>query len=196
MTKLQGIMKNLPILLKDKGLLIIFATCVTFGVLITFATGKAMLDYTSAQDIQAKIATMEEYLQKFEDKKKKAESEKRRPIAIKELENVQAEILLEVQNHNLKMEGLRSIKDDDKTVSSETKNDAEEVVDGKKNKPRRSISQNKAYELSISGSYEDIMNFLFNFQKRRALVTMRALTISPENEEKYKVKLNYKIYVK
>ena len=111
------------------------------------------------------------------------------------MENVQAEILLAVQENNLKMEGLRSIKDDDQIESSAPKNDAEEVVEGKNNKKRKEVSRNKAYELTISGSYEDTMNFLFNFHVQNALMTMRALAITPDNEN-YKTKLNYKIYVK
>jgi|GEM_PF-1458648 len=195
MTKLGGIVQNFKTLLKDRGLLIIFVICAVLGVLITAASGKVLMDYTTAQETESKIGTMEEYLEKFQSKKKQLEGEAKRPIDTKELENVQAEILSAVQNNNLKMEGLRSIKDDDKKVSTEPKNDAEEVVDGKKENRRKNVSKNKAYELTISGSYEDTMNFLSNFQKQRALVTMRALTITPENEN-YKVRLNYKIYVK
>lgn len=192
---MEGIARNFKTLLKDRGLLIIFVVCVVLGVLITAAGGKAIVNYTEAQEIEAKIGTMEEYLEKFQSKKKQLDSEGKRPIDTKELENVQAEILAAVQNYNLQMEGLRSIKDDDKTVSTEPKSDAEEVVNGEKKKSRRSVSKNKAYELTVSGSYEEVMQFLSNFQKQRALITMRALTITPEND-KYKIKLNYKIYVK
>ena len=196
MIKIQGIAQNFRTLLKDKGLLMIFVVCVTLGILITLASGKALMDYTAAEEIKTKITAMEEYLEKFQAKNKQLESAEKRPIDIKDLENVQAEILSAVQNFNLQMEGLRSIKDDDKIANTEPKSDAEEVVNGGENKKnRKSVSKNKAYELTISGSYEDIMNFLSNFQKQRALITMRALTISPENEN-YKVKLNYKIYVK
>ena len=196
MIKIQGIAQNFRTLLKDKGLLMIFVVCVTLGILITLASGKALMDYTATEEIKTKITAMEEYLEKFQAKNKQLESAEKRPIDIKDLENVQAEILSAVQNFNLQMEGLRSIKDDDKIANTEPKSDAEEVVNGGENKKKRkSVSKNKAYELTISGSYEDIMNFLSNFQKQRALITMRALTISPENEN-YKVKLNYKIYVK
>ena len=140
-----------------------------------------LMDYTAAEEIKAKITTMEEYLEKFQAKKQQLDSAGKRPINIKDLENVQAEILSAVQNFNLKMEGLRSIKDDDKIANTEPKSDAEEVVNGENKKNRRSVSKNKAYELTISGSYEDTMNFLSNFQKQRALITMRALTIAPEN---------------
>ena len=187
--------QNLPILLKDKGLLIIAVVCIAFGIFITLASGKMLMDYTSSEEIKAKIVTMEEYLQKFAEKEKQVEREQYRPIESKELENVQAEILLAVQENNLKMEGLRSIKDDDQIESSAPKNDAEEVVEGKNNKKRKEVSRNKAYELTISGSYEDTMNFLFNFHVDNALMTMRALAITPDNEN-YKTKLNYKIYVK
>ena len=195
MTKLEGIARNFKTLLKDRGLLIIFVICVVLGVAITAASGKALMDYTAAEEIQAKIETMEEYLEKFQAKKKKLDSEEKRPIDTKELENVQAEILSAVQNNNLQMEGLRSISADDKAVSTEPKSDAEEVVDGEKKKSRRSVSKNKAYELTVTGSYEDVMQFLTNFQRQRALITMRALTIAPQNDN-YKIKLNYKIYVK
>ena len=195
MTKVKAIMENLPILLKDVGLLKLFVICVVLGILTATAGGKFFVDYAAAQEIQAKVGMMEEYLQKFEEKKSRVEQEKFRPIELKELENVQAEILSAVQNNNLKMEGLRSIKDDDKAESSAPKNDAEEVVKGGGEKRRKNNSKNKAYELTFSGSYEDTMKFLMNFQARKALMTMRALTITPENEN-YKVKLNYKIYVK
>ena len=195
MTKLEGIARNFKTLLKDRGLLIIFVICVVLGVLITAASGTALIKYTEAEEIQAKIGTMEEYLQKFQKKKSELDSAKYRPIDTKELENVQAEILSAVQNNNLQMEGLRSISADDKAVSTEPKSDAEEVVDGEKKKSRRSVSKNKAYELTVTGSYEDVMQFLTNFQRQRALITMRALTIAPQNDN-YKIKLNYKIYVK
>ena len=195
MRNIKTMIQNLPILLKDKGLLIIAVVCIAFGIFITLASGKMLMDYTSSEEIKAKIVTMEEYLQKFAEKEKQVEREQYRPIESKELENVQAEILLAVQENNLKMEGLRSIKDDDQIESSAPKNDAEEVVEGKNNKKRKEVSRNKAYELTISGSYEDTMNFLFNFHVDNALMTMRALAITPDNEN-YKTKLNYKIYVK
>ena len=182
---MEGIARNFKTLLKDRGL----------GIGTVFASGKVLIDYTAAEEIQAKIETMEEYLQKFQAKKKKLDSEEKRPIDTKELENVQAEILSAVQNNNLQMEGLRSISADDKAVSTEPKSDAEEVVNGENKKSRRSVSKNKAYELTVIGSYEDVMQFLTNFQRQRALITMRALTIAPQNDN-YKIKLNYKIYVK
>ena len=195
MNKAENLLQKLKILLKDRGLLTLFAICVALGIGTVFASGKVLIDYTAAEEIQAKIETMEEYLQKFQAKKKKLDSEEKRPIDTKELENVQAEILSAVQNNNLQMEGLRSISADDKAVSTEPKSDAEEVVDGEKKKSRRSVSKNKAYELTVTGSYEDVMQFLTNFQRQRALITMRALTIAPQNDN-YKIKLNYKIYVK
>ena len=192
---MEGIARNFKTLLKDRGLLIIFVVVVVLILGIAAAGGTALVEYTEAQEIEAKIGTMEEYLEKFKAKKKQLDSAGKRPIDTKELENVQAEILSAVQNYNLQMEGLRSIKDDDKQVSTEAKSDAEEVVNGEKKKSRRSVSKNKAYELTVSGSYEEVMQFLSNFQKQRALITMRALTITPESD-KYKIKLNYKIYVK
>ena len=195
MMNAKTFVKNLPILLKDRGLLIVAVVCVVFGVGLTFATGKLFVDYSAAQEIQKQILTMEEYLQKFEEKQNRVEREKFRPIESKELENVQAEILLAVQGNNLKMEGLRSIKDDDKIESSEPKSDAEEVVNNAEKKRRKNISLNKAYELTISGSYDDTMKFLYNFHAGKALIKMRALNIMPENEG-YKTKMNYKIYVK
>ena len=53
MTKLEGIARNFKTLLKDRGLLIIFVICVVLGVAITAASGKALMDYTAAEEIQA-----------------------------------------------------------------------------------------------------------------------------------------------
>ena len=70
MRNIKTMIQNLPILLKDKGLLIIAVVCIAFGIFITLASGKMLMDYTSSEEIKAKIVTMEEYLQKFAEKEK------------------------------------------------------------------------------------------------------------------------------
>ena len=197
MTNVKTWTQSLSILLKDRKLAIIFGGCIALGVILTLAIGKMLSDYTAAEEIKVQVTAMKEYLEKWQEKEEKLNRELYRPVEPEEVEHIQAEILLLVKANNLKMEGLRSIRDEDiRSESSEKTNDAEEVVNGEGEKRRRNnISRNKAYELTVSGSYEDTMKFLFQFRVQRALLNIRALSITPENEI-YKVKINYKIYVK
>ncbi len=173
---MKSILKNLPVILHDKKILM-FA--IVFGVMSLTAVlmaGKIFADYGKAEEVKSQISEMEKYLTEWQDKRHELAGEKFRPIKEDEVENVQSEILMNISGTGLEMNGLRSIKEEEKE---------------KKNK----AAANKSYELTFSGNYENTMKLLTNFRVRNVLMTIRSVNIVPE-DEKFKTKVFYKIYVR
>ena len=169
------LIKNLPIILKDKSIMSLFVVFVSLIMLLIFSVGLAINEYSKAEEVKIQIETMNNYLKEWNEKRQKLGREKYRPVKPEQVEQIQSQIILNLKGNNLVMDGLRSVR---------------EETEGK-NKNFRHMT----YELSVTGNYENTMKLLTNFNVENALITIKSLNISPETEDKFKTKMVYKIYI-
>ena len=146
--------------------------CVMLGLFFQLS-----ISYQNANVVKANIANMENTVEEYNKLARKINSEAYRPVEAQNLDMIQTGILNNLAKNNLLLD-----KFSEKTSKS-----------SKKKK-----SSFKEYDLSFTGSWENVINTVVNFTNQSdALMSIQEVEFSNTDETgKVKASMVYRIYTK
>lgn len=172
MSKLSEILKS-PVVRKNNSIMAVLAlsgVCI-FGV-VTLSS-QVYLAYNHQQEIQQQSNEMRTTIKKLSEEAEIINKMDYRPVEEKQVPNVQSDLMLALQSHQLKIGSLKEVS-----------------AGGKK-------SKHKTFDLRVNGTYEQTMAFLQNFHARDALLSIFKLSMKPvSGKGLIETDLVYRVYVK
>ena len=173
MSKLGEILKS-PAVRNSRGLM---AALVVSGLsifAIVSMTGRVYLAYDHQQQINSQSAEMRQTIKTISPQPKDGNDQKYRAGEATQVPNVQSDIMLAIQSHQLQLKEMKYLKSSDKK-------------EGK----------NQTFEMHLIGTYEQTIAFLQNFHSRDALIDVFKLGMKPEKGKgTVETDLIYRVYVK
>lgn len=156
----------------SRGMMLMLALTGVLG-LATFSLGsKAILSYNEAQDVKAQTAEMHDTIDKWKQQTALIENEPYRPVAKKQVDTVNSDMLFKMQANHLAMSDYKAVNITDKDAQNK-----------------------RTFSLSFKGQYADTIHFLSDFHSRDALINMLSLKLSPK-DGLIDGRIVYRIYVK
>ena len=159
--------------IKSNKKLVLFAILVialTLGI-ISMA-GKLTQDYQAAQEIYRQMDDMRKHVNDYKQKSKIVNESEFRPVTVKQLDSVQANIMLYIQANGVTMK-------DFKMGGASTKKD----------------DPSRLCNLTVAGDYPNIIKFLQNFHSKDALIKITQVKLQPDNG-KIVASIAYKVFLK
>lgn len=172
MSKVSEILKS-PAIRNNRALMgIIIASCAcAFGV-VTLSS-QVYLAYDHQNQIEQQSQEMRSTIKKLTEEAEAINKQEYRPVEEKQVPNVQSDLMLALQSHQLKLDDLHAINVGGKNV------------------------KHKTFEMRFTGSYEQTMGFLQNFHARDSLISIFKLSMKPdEGKGTISTDLVYRVYVK
>lgn len=167
--KVNDVIKHLPMLWKNKDMMLLLSIFVFLIVAVIFSFGRFTYAFHNAQKANTQIASMQQFLNSYEEKRMSIENAPYKPVNINDVDKVQSELLLLIKVNKLTLDEFK-------------------VLDSKKDQNARK------YELAFSGSWQDTMNFLRGFHVGNTLISITQLSISPLPNNVLHTVIQYKIY--
>lgn len=161
-----------PRLAKSKSFLVQFVFFIVLVLILFTFTGTLFASYEQAQANQQQIDTIETFLAQFAEKKKFMESVSERPIKADELDGIQTELFKQIKMYHLNL--VRFTGKDSK--SKEHKNA-------------------KDFNMTVSGDYVNVMEFLNDFHAKNALMHIRYLNLHQQSGS-FIAEVVYTVYVR
>ena len=137
------------------------------GVALIAMTGYTIHAFHSQQERQGQIAVMTHTIEDWQEKADRLNSEKLRPVTVKQAQEVKKRIIFAAQGNQLNLLG-----------SSD-----------------HAEANGRLCELDVSGDWGNIVNFLKNFGSGDALVGIKGLAMNME-KGKIQAHVVYEIYTK
>lgn len=160
-----------PKLLKNKLFLIYTGVVIVLVVALVAFSGNLFMSYQQAEENRQKIQSMESFLLQFSEQKKFLENIEERPVKVSELDDVQTELFKQVKRYKLNL-----VKFSAKDPESKKEKSAQD------------------FNLSISGDYTNVMEFLNDFHARNALMTIKFLNMH-QNNGQINAEMVYSVYL-
>ncbi|MBR3623163.1 MAG: hypothetical protein IKN43_07455 [Selenomonadaceae bacterium] len=209
------IIKNLPMLLKSGKLVSLFVFTVGLSLGAFYLFYAFMDSQAKAEAVGKELSMISSYMQSYKKKDENLKSISERPIAAKDLDATQTEILLLMQSTEVKIIDLKTVKDGgtkesqsvvykpnenktagEKEAAKAAKQDPNAGNVAQKAVKKQSESPHRAYDVKLQGRYENLMTFVQRFGAKNKLVTIRKFALSPLDNDLYVADIRYKIYVK
>ncbi len=162
-----------PRLIKSKAFLIQTVLLAVLIVLLFTFSGSLFMSYQQAEANQQQINTIETFLAQFAEQKKFLESISERPVKLDELDSIQTEIFKQIKKYHLNL----------------VRFNAKDAKSGKDTK------NTKDFEMTISGDYANVMEFLNDFHAKNALMHIRYLNLR-QQQGKFFADVVYTVYVR
>lgn len=159
---------------EDKQIALHVGVVILLIVIVVGSFIKLEQAYITAQENKKQIVLMQSTIDKYNKLATKINAEEYKPIDKNQLDYVQTEILTKVQNHNLLLKNFDTKKDTAKETNSKT------------------------YNITVQGSWQNIVIFLDNFSSKDALISMEKANFQHVKDSKNDIEceLSYKVYIK
>lgn len=161
---------------KNRDIAVIAVLTILLGIAAVSLAGKCVADYRAADKVKLQMSDMKSALKDWETKSTFLNQQQFRPVPADKVDSVQSDIMLAMQNYQLKL-------NDYKVIAAQAKS---------KDKEGDTF---KAFEIGFAGSYENTVNFIENFRARDALIRIVELEMSPQSGM-ITTKLVYRVYTK
>ncbi len=161
-----------PRLTKSKSFLLQFSVLILLVLLIIYFSGSLFTAYDKAQANQEEINKIETFLAQFSEKKKFLESVSERPVMASELDEIQSTLFKQIKRYHLNLvrfAGKDHSGSDDKNAQN--------------------------FNMTISGDYVSVMEFINDFHAKDALMHIRYLSLH-QQQDKFIAELVYTVYVR
>ncbi len=156
----------------NRGVLVYFAALGVMFVALIIALDFFLDAHANAEAMEQKIQMMKQATDSYDQKKAILDNVTAKPITIDKIDEIQTDILLQLQRHNLGLINLNTVSPSDKK------------------------EKNQVFEMDISGSYDDTISFLALFRKQtKALMSILSVDFKPDKDI-LKTTIKYKIYVR
>ena len=171
---MNKIKQYLQPILSGQGM-IVYGIFVLVGVIAVVGLGiKTIAAYRESVIVTEQKDTMTKYIESYNNLAKKINEAKFKAVSEDQLDNVQSEIIMQIQTHNLQL-----IK-----LNSPGKNDNVNKIHG------------KAYELTVLGAWADTLHFIDQLGSKDALISDRYISMKPDKSGQIQTVIEYKVYVK
>lgn len=173
MSKFSEILKS-PAIRNNRALMgIVFASCIGIFGVVTLSS-QVYLAYDHQTQVEQESMKMRDTIKKLSEEAESINKQEYRPVEEKQVPNVQSDLMLALQSHQLKLDDLHAIS-----------------AGGSKK------VKHKTFEMKFSGSYDQTIAFLQNFHARDSLISIFKLNMKPESGKgTISTDLVYRIYVK
>lgn len=151
------------------GIIILIAVLAVIGGGI-----KLTVAYREAAAVKAEIENMNQYIISYNNLAKEINTSPFNAVAAEQLDQVQSQIILQVQHHNLQLLKLNIL----------SKNDAKKDIHG------------KVYEITTLGSWSDTFHFIDQLGSKDALISERYVSMKPDKNGMIEMVMEYKVYTK
>jgi len=172
--------------------------CLILFVVMLGSTSFLYSSYTKSKETEKKIADMNSFLEDWQRKVDKLEGSEFRPVSAKDLDDIQATLLFNLQLNNLKLDSFRSlspqktgpVKDNSAVPPANGKE-----KDGKKQKQNKKELQNSRhdYEIEFEGDYSSVMKYINNFKAKNALINIQGVELKSKKGV-IKAQVKYRAY--
>lgn len=153
--------------------LMVFLTITVVLFIITIFVGsKAVLSYQKAEIVKAETAEMKATIINWQNKVDYISKETFRPVGAEQVDNVNSDILIAINVHNLTLEDFKANKASGK---------AEESY--------------QVFQIKVGGQYADVVKFLLEFHAKDALVSIMNFSMS-SSQGIIHADITYRIYTK
>jgi len=165
-----------PILSGQNGQgMMIYGIFLLVGVIAVIGLGiKTAAAYRESVIVSEQKDTMIKYIDSYNNLANKINKARFKAVSEEQLDNVQSEIIMQVQAHNLQL-----IK-----LNSPGKNDNVSKIHG------------KTYELTVLGAWADTFHFIDQLGSKDALISERYISMKPDKSGQIQTVIEYKVYVK
>ncbi len=161
-----------PRLIKSKTFLLQLVVLIILVLILFTFTGTLFASYEQAEANKQQISTIETFLSQFSEKKKFMESVSERPIKAAELDGIQTEIFKQIKRYHLNLVRFS----------------------GKESKSKESKNA-KDFNMTVSGDYVNVMEFLNDFHAKNALMHIRFLNLHQQGGV-FSAEVVYTVYVR
>lgn len=158
---------------EDKQITLIVGIIFVLIIILIGCFIKLETEYTQAKENQKQIVLMQNTIDKYNKLANKINAEEYKPVDKSQLDFIQTDILTKVQNHNLVLKNFDTKKESTKEDSFKT------------------------YNLTLQGSWSNLVIFLEDFSSKDALITINKLNIQRAKDDDAVVcTLEYRVYIK
>ncbi|KHM52791.1 hypothetical protein NZ47_02850 [Anaerovibrio lipolyticus] len=151
-----------------------------FGVIAS--TSYVYSSYSKAKETETKISDMHNFLHDWQIKVDKLNGSEFRPVTEKDLDDIQATLLFNLQTNNLKLNSFKSLTpvksgaSKDKTPENAEKKDSKKADEQKQKKKEQQNSKHD-FEMEFEGEYANVMQFLSHFKAKNALINIQSVEL-------------------
>lgn len=184
--------KNLK---QHKSLAIGLVAVILLFAAILFSGSRVVMNYRQASANRAEEAHMQETIRDWQTKAEFVNGQTYRPVPADRIEAVQGDLMQAMQTYSLTLVDYKPLKGPVKAATKKKTNTS--AKDGDKNKKDAPAPADyKAFSMSFTGSYENIMKYIGNFHSRDALISLDYIEIADGKDGLIKATVNYRIYTK
>lgn len=136
---------------------------------------RAVIAYNDMQTVKTENANMKTTISKWKNAVSYIEKQEYRPISQDQLNNVNSDILVAIQVHNLTLADFKASP----IGSSGDKKDPFQV-----------------FTMKLTGQYGDLVKFLTTFHAKDALVSLMTLELNTSDKQLVSATISYRVYIK
>lgn len=169
---IKAILRLMPNLWASRDLLLYLMSVTVLGIIFFMAFGKLGFAYSEAETIRQEIETKTAFVNEWRVKAREVKAHESRPVAAKDIDRVQENVLLLLTGNDLELTSFRNLN----------------------NNTQKDNGQD--FEMIFYGSWKSTVALLVQLDGSRALMAIKDLKMEPDRAMGVTTTMQYKIYIK
>lgn len=154
--------------------------------------------YKESKDKEQKTKEMNEYLDGWQQKVARLNTSELRAVTVKDLDDIQATLLYNLQLNNLQLTSFRSLNpqkkgDKEQPQNKQQQSEAQEKKANEKKEKQKLQDAKHDYEIICEGQYGSVMKYISEFKAKNALINIQNLELDAK-DDKIIAKIKYRVY--